>query len=130
MSIDDGYTYDIHDIDLDAVELFLIKPATPGPWRAVTTGVSGGDHWSIVADGEAIAHVSANDGVNEDQRGPDAKLMAQSRILLPALVERLRIAESAVGNIRALIGPDDGSDADKWDTVSVPLIRHALGGAA
>lgn len=48
------------------------EAATPGPWRAFTTGARGGDHWYICDSGEAIAHISAQDGINEEQRCGDA----------------------------------------------------------
>lgn len=61
--------------------------ATPGPWRAAGTGTRGGDHWYVIADGEAIAWVAANDGGNEDEREPIARAIVLARSLLrPALV--------------------------------------------
>jgi hypothetical protein len=54
----------------------LAESATPGPWTALGTGVRGGDHWYIVADDEAIAYVSANDGSDEAERQPRAEFIA------------------------------------------------------
>lgn len=51
----------------------LANTATPGPWRAGTTGVRNGDHWYVVADGEALAQIASNDGDNEELRGPTAQ---------------------------------------------------------
>lgn len=66
------------------------EEATPGPWEAVTTGRAGGDHWYVCGEGESIASISAQDGINEDQRQPDAAFIAAAN---PARVLRL-IAEN------------------------------------
>ena len=60
--------------------------ATEGPCTALGSGVASGDHWHVVASGEAVAHISSRDGVNEDQREPDAEFIAASRTDLPALL--------------------------------------------
>lgn len=71
----------------------MAEAATPGPWSAATTGVRGGDHWYVVDADESIAHISANDGINEEQRQPDAEFIAAwnpetAKDLLDALDER------------------------------------------
>jgi len=58
---------------------------TEGPWEAITSGPAFGDHWYVCASDEAIAHVSANDGVDEEQRRPNAELIASAPKLLAAL---------------------------------------------
>lgn len=76
-------------IDLDAAQA-LVDAATPGPWSAISSGVANGDHWYICDEGESIAMISANDGVNEGQREPDAEFIAQARTLVPALIKAVR----------------------------------------
>lgn len=63
------------DLDLSALRK-VAEAATPGPWSALGTGRSGGDHWYVCDEGEAIASISAQDGINEAQREPDATHMA------------------------------------------------------
>ena len=62
-----------------------VEGHAPGPWVACTSGRSGGDHWHICANDEAIAHISANDGYDEEQRQPNAELIAAAPKLLDAL---------------------------------------------
>ena len=62
------------------------EAATEGPWTALGSGVASGDHWHVIASGEAVAHISSRDGVNEDQREPDAEFIAHARTDLPALL--------------------------------------------
>lgn len=90
MSIDDGYTYDIHDIDLDAVEAHLIDRSMPGPWRVQYKG----DARYVTGDGNRI--------VGDIFQADDAKFISQSRSLVPALIERIRIAESSRSNTQQL----------------------------
>lgn len=52
------------------------QAATPGPWEARSTGRRGGDHWYVVDDGQAVAHIHASDGEDEEQRQPDAEHIA------------------------------------------------------
>ncbi|WP_032402447.1 hypothetical protein [Rhodococcoides fascians] len=91
MSADDGYDYDIHDIDLDAVEQFLINPTTPAPWRAVDNETYGSRLEAL--GGQSMAGCP-DCGTAASLGKPDAKFIAQGRTLLPALIERLRIAEA------------------------------------
>lgn len=65
----------------------LAENATPGPWEAVGTGVSGGDHWYVCADHEAIMSVSSQDGSNEDERQPLAEFIAAARTAVPSLLD-------------------------------------------
>ncbi|WP_104087061.1 hypothetical protein [Arthrobacter sp. GMC3] len=67
--------------------------ATPGPWRALGTGSAGGDHWYICDDREAIASISCQDGINEEQRQPDAEFIAHARDDVPKLVKAIRLIE-------------------------------------
>lgn len=52
------------------------EKATPGPWRALTSGVIGGDHWYVCDPGEMVAYVAANDGSDEGQRQSNAEYIA------------------------------------------------------
>ncbi|WP_104087977.1 hypothetical protein [Arthrobacter sp. GMC3] len=70
--------------------------ATEGPWRALGTGSAGGDHWYICDDGEAIASISCQDGINEEQRQPDAEFIAHAREDVPRLVSALRAVEAVL----------------------------------
>lgn len=54
-------------------------------WQAFTTGEAGGDHWHVLEDGQAIAHISANDGTDEELRQPRAEFIAAA----PKLVREL-----------------------------------------
>lgn len=54
----------------------VAQAATPGPWRAATTGAGGGNHWYLVAGGESVAWIAANDGDDEEQRPLDAAHIA------------------------------------------------------
>ncbi|MHA4848791.1 hypothetical protein L1080_004485 [Rhodococcus sp. MSC1_016] len=88
-------------IDLDAAQT-LADAATPGPWTAITSGIANGDHWYICDGGESIAMISANDGINEDQREPDAEFIAQARTLVPALIDACRtLLDAASAGIAA-----------------------------
>lgn len=78
--------------DLDEIQA-RADAATEGPWRALTTGRTGGDHWYICDEGEAIASVASQDGFNEDQREPDAEFIAHAREDVPKLVAALRHVE-------------------------------------
>lgn len=121
---DDGYDYDIHDIDLDAVELFLLKPATPGPWRD-------DDVYGLVSptkiDGFAFPQERAE---AEGQIRADTKLAAHSRTLLPALVERLRIAEETIERVRGLASELANSNERAWESAAAESITAVLDGAA
>lgn len=46
------------------------------PWEAVGTGVQGGDHWYVCAEGQSIASIACDDGENEEQREPLARFFA------------------------------------------------------
>lgn len=85
------------DLDLDDIQA-RADAATEGPWTAHTAGERGGDHWYICDEGESIAHVSANDGVNEDQREPDAEFIAHALI---ARVRELETKNTTLGVERA-----------------------------
>lgn len=63
---------------LELAPLREIVNALPdeGPWAALGTGVAGGDHWYVCNDGEAIASIACQDGINEDEREPRARHMA------------------------------------------------------
>lgn len=54
----------------------LRDEAFDGPWTARGSGVRNGDHWYVIADDEAIAYISANDGQDEGLRQPTAELIA------------------------------------------------------
>lgn len=96
--------------------------ATEGPWRALGTGAAGGDHWYICDDGEAIASISAQDGINEDQREPDAEFIAHAREDVPKLVAALRAIEELLAYWDTL------ADGDRYYAATVRArIREALG---
>lgn len=63
------------------------EAATEGPWEPLGTGVEGGDHWYVCDRGEAIASISAQDGINEAQREPDATFIAAARTDVPRLAD-------------------------------------------
>ena len=126
---------------LDAIQA-RADAATEGPWEARTTGRAGGDHWYICDDGEAIAHISAQDGINEDQREPDAEFIAAARTDVPRLVAALRAVEGVHEPVDALMytgksqhhkvhvcvgcGQDDGN-WQPWPCPTIRTIREALG---
>jgi hypothetical protein len=68
--------------DLDALRA---AAGIEGRITARTTGVKGGDHWYLVADREAVAWISANDGEDEELRQPRAELIAASVNALPRI---------------------------------------------
>lgn len=62
---------------LDLAQLREITSAVPQEtWSALGTGTAGGDHWYICNDGEAIASVASQDGINEETREPLARHIA------------------------------------------------------
>lgn len=72
----------------------------PEPWTAVGTGVSGGDHWYVCSDGEAIAWVAANDGIDEHLRQPRAEFMsAVSPGVVLALLDETEHLRAALRDI-------------------------------
>lgn len=73
-----------------------VEGRTEGLWEAFTSGRSGGDHWHVCADDEAIAHISANDGIDEERRRPNAELFAAAPKLLAALEAVLSHASAEV----------------------------------
>ena len=81
------------DLNVDAIGA-RADAATPGPWRALGTGVRGGDHWYVVDSTESIASIHANDGSDEDQRERDAEFIAHARTDIPALIARVRELEA------------------------------------
>jgi hypothetical protein len=62
---------------IDAIKARLAA-ATPGPWKARTTGVAGGDHWYVCDKDQSIASIHASDGEDEAQREPDAEFIANA----------------------------------------------------
>lgn len=57
--------------------------AFPGPYEP---GYAPGNHWYLFHDREAVAYVTANDGSDEEQREPTARLLAAlSRTVVPIL---------------------------------------------
>jgi hypothetical protein len=76
-------------LDLDEVEA-RANAATEGPWRALTSGRRGGDHWHVTDSDQSIALIHASDGEDEDMREPDAEFIAHARTDVPALVAEVR----------------------------------------
>jgi hypothetical protein len=120
-------------LNLDAVQA-LVDAATPGPWSAITSGVANGDHWYICDEGESIAMISANDGVNEDQREPDAEFIAATRTLVPALIAEVRrlqasgeAAEAAIARVQELTDLWEMEAVEQEDRDIVTMIRGAIG---
>ena len=93
--------------------------ATAGPWQARTAGTANGDHWYICGTEEAIAYVSAQDGINEDQREPDAEFIAQAREDVPKLVAALRAVEAVHVPEKALWGKFNCAVCADWDESQV-----------
>ncbi|MDJ0322143.1 hypothetical protein, partial [Pseudarthrobacter sp. PS3-L1] len=67
--------------------------ATSGPYEAITTGVRGGDHWYVCAADESIASIASNDGINEEQREPDALAFAAAPTDIAALIAAVEAVE-------------------------------------
>jgi hypothetical protein len=108
---------------LDQIEA-RATAATEGPWRALTTGPGGGDHWYVVDNGESIALVHANDGIDEDQREPDATFIAAAREDVPALIAALREVLALAKNHDA----DEGSGDERIPSSAyVTAVASALG---
>lgn len=95
--------------------------AFPLPYDAVTTGVRGGGHWYLVNADEAVAHVSANDGVDEDQRGPTAILLDRLSHAVDPVLDILRFADDL------FFAPVHGEQAAAMVDLSVHLARAVLG---
>lgn len=77
--------------------------ATPGPWRALTTGRAGGDHWQVCDQDQSVALIHASDGEDEERREPDAAFIAAARTDVPALLaiidrltDALDVAETTI----------------------------------
>ena len=48
-----------------------------GPWRSYGSGPANGEHWYVFDhDEEMVVQVSSQDGSNEDERRPNAELIA------------------------------------------------------
>lgn len=84
---------------LDAVDI-------DGPWSAATTGVRGGDHWYVCNSGESVAQIAANDGIDEEQREPRARLIVAAVNALPVLLDELDAARATLRRVEALIETD------------------------
>lgn len=73
-------------LDLTALSA-LEQAATLGPWSAVTTGISSGNHWHVEdGTGWVVAYIPSNDGENDEMRGPDAEFIAALRNATPDLI--------------------------------------------
>lgn len=88
-------------IDYTAIRARL-NAASEGPWEACTTGSRSGDHWYVCDEGEAIAHISTQDGINEDQRQPDAEFIAHSRTDLEQLLDRVEALEGIYAAVQSV----------------------------
>jgi hypothetical protein len=88
--------------------------ATPGPWREFSTGPAHGDHWYVTADGESIALIHANDGIDEEARQPDAEFIAAARAYVPRLLDEIERLQTAnrdwVPKIRKLEAKDGAAE--------------------
>lgn len=95
--------------------------AAPTPWESVGTGVRGGDHWYVCAEGQRIASIACSDGGNEEHREPLARFFAGA----PTDQARLLAAVQAVTALhrpeRGIVhDPDDGEtkEMDYCETCS------------
>ncbi|WP_037161013.1 hypothetical protein [Rhodococcoides fascians] len=113
-------------LDLDAIEA-RAEATTEGPWCAITSGIPNGDHWYVCsAEGESLAYISADDGINEDQREPDAEFIAHARTDVPALLAALRERDNTITRVRQVLKgawPEDGAGID---VVAAEAVRAAL----
>lgn len=72
-------------------------------WRAVGSGVRNGDHWYVCEDGESIAMIAANDGIDEHMRQPRAEFIAAAPELVRGLLAELdQATDDACGTCLAI----------------------------
>jgi hypothetical protein len=64
-----------------------------GEWEVLTSGIESGDHWYVQSERQAILSVSANDGEDEELRGPTAKLIVTLHRTIDAQIAILHQAE-------------------------------------
>lgn len=72
-------------------------------WRALTTGVAGGDHWYICDDDQSVAMVSASDGEDEELRQPRAEFIAAAPDLVRELLAALETADGVIRKVEKFI---------------------------
>jgi hypothetical protein len=106
-------------VDVDAARA-RANAATPGPWTAITSGRANGDHWYVCDDSQGLAMISSDDGINEDQREPDAVFIAAARSDVPALadeVDRLRAENEQLQEL-------NGQQARHIEELRKPVQEH------
>ena len=62
--------------------------AFPAPYEPAVGG--GGDHWYLFSQDEAVAYISANDGIDEAQREHTARLIAALSRSVDPIIEMLK----------------------------------------
>lgn len=92
---------------LDLAALRKTAEAVPGDtWYALGSGTAGGDHWYVCDEGEAIATIASQDGINEEEREPLARhIAAFDPPTVIALMDQVVTAEAAVARVRELHKP-------------------------
>ncbi|MGC0364787.1 hypothetical protein ABH922_002771 [Rhodococcus sp. 27YEA15] len=71
----------------------------------LTTGVSSGDHWYVCDENEVVAHIAANDGLDEELRQPRVELIVLAVNHFPALVAEVQALRATVAAVEALHVP-------------------------
>ena len=94
--------------DLDHLEALRAAAAIEGRLSARTTGRAGGDHWYLCDDNESVAHITANDGEDEELRQPRAEYI--TALHNADLVAALREAEAKLAAINSHIEYLDAED--------------------
>lgn len=72
----------------------LKSGAFPVPYEP---GVAGGGHWYLFHDRETVAYVTANDGSDEEQREPTARLIAAMSRTVDPVLDILRFCRGLYG---------------------------------
>lgn len=92
---------------LDLAALRKTAEAVPGDtWYALGSGTAGGDHWYVCDEGEAIATIASQDGINEEEREPLARhIAAFDPPTVLALLDRAVTAEATITRVRELHKP-------------------------
>lgn len=90
--------------------------AFPGPYEP---GVGGGDNWYLFANDESVAYISANDGSDEEQREPTARLIAA---LSRTVEHQIALMRSAIREYERWHGA-----VEQWANEAYRLARAILG---
>ena len=113
--------------DINELEA-LARKATPGPWQAFTTGVRGGDHWYVTADGEAIAYATKNDGDPGDKCQENAEYIAAADPpTVLALIADLRRAQECIDATKNMLGDEKRNPAMRLLGIAQAVITYDEG---